>query len=149
MEEVQWYFPIVVRGNVKNHVPPIDPIVSDGWKGGPLNRNMWHVDLWNVIHPRNSKQCIDVLFCYFELFYLVVAQPISVLLSFPLHVRCDAIQSIIRYCDRINNRQQRIWQGAAKLISTPPSRTNLSQMGNKPQYLRIVIHSSHCNHKYK
>ena len=52
LEEVQRYFPIVVRGNVKNDVPPIHPIVSDGWKGAPLNRNMWLVDLWNVIHPR-------------------------------------------------------------------------------------------------
>ena len=71
-EEVQWYFTIVVRGNVKNHVPPIHPIVFDGWKGPPLNRNMWPVDLWNVIRPKKSKQCIYVLFCYFEIFYLVV-----------------------------------------------------------------------------
>ena len=51
-EEVQWYFPIVMRGNVKNHVPPIHPIVYDGWKGATLNRNMCPVDLQNVIRPR-------------------------------------------------------------------------------------------------
>ena len=51
-DEVHRYFPIVVRGNVKNNVPPIHPIVSDGWKSEPLNRNMWHVDLQNVIHPK-------------------------------------------------------------------------------------------------
>ena len=56
LEEVQWYFPIVVRGDVKNHVPPIHPFVSDGCKSAPLNRNMWHTDLWDVIHPRQSKQ---------------------------------------------------------------------------------------------
>ena len=56
LEEVHWYFPIVMRGNVKNHVPPIHPIVSDGWKGAPINRNMWPVDLRNVIFPRQYKQ---------------------------------------------------------------------------------------------
>ena len=56
LEEVQRYFPIVMRGNVKNHVLPIHPIVSGGWKGAPLNTNMWPVDLWNVINPRQSKQ---------------------------------------------------------------------------------------------
>ena len=85
-EEVQRYFPIIVRGNVKNHVPPIHPIISNGWKGAPLNKNMWPVDLQNVICPRKSKQCIDVLFIYFELSYLVVAKPINVLLSFPLPI---------------------------------------------------------------
>ena len=55
-EEVHRYFPIVVRGDVKNHVPPIHPVVSDGWKSAPLNRNMWPTDLRDVIRPRQSKQ---------------------------------------------------------------------------------------------
>ena len=63
-EEVQWYFPIVVRGNVKYHVPLIHPMVSNGWKGAPLNRNMWPGDIRNVIHPKQSKQCIDVLLLF-------------------------------------------------------------------------------------
>ena len=64
-EEVQRYFPIVVWGNVKNHVPSIHPMVYNGWKGAPLNRNMWPRDLRNVIHPKHSKQCINVFFGYF------------------------------------------------------------------------------------
>ena len=87
--------PYCCAGNVKYHVPPIHPMVSNGWKVAPLNRNMWPGDLWNVIHPSQSKQCIDMFFCYLQLLYLIVAQPISVLLSFPLPVRCDAIQRII------------------------------------------------------
>ena len=67
LEELQQYFPIVVWGNVKYHVPPIHPMVSNGWKGAPLNRNMWPSALWNVIHPRHSKQCINMCFGYFEL----------------------------------------------------------------------------------
>ena len=94
-EEVQQYFPVVVQGNVQNHVPCIHQMVFNGWKGAPLNGNMWPHALWNVIHPRHSKQCIDVLFGYFHLLYLIVAQPISELLSSPLPIRCDVIQSII------------------------------------------------------
>ena len=30
-DEVQWYFPIVVWGNVENHVPSVHPMVSNGW----------------------------------------------------------------------------------------------------------------------
>ena len=48
-EEVQWYFPIVVWVNVKNRVPSIHPMVSNGWKVAPLNRNMWPRDLQNVV----------------------------------------------------------------------------------------------------
>ena len=81
-EEVQWYFPIVVRGNVKNHVPSIHPMVSNGWKDAPPNGNMWPGALKNVICPRHSKQCIDVFFGYFQLLYLIVAQSINIFLLF-------------------------------------------------------------------
>ena len=105
-EEVQRFFHVVVLGNVKNHVPPIHPMVSNGWKCAPLNGNMWPGALWNVISSRHSKNCIYVFFVYFQLLYLIVAQPTSVFLSFPLPVRFDAIQSIVRSCDRIKNSQQ-------------------------------------------
>ena len=105
LKEVQWYFPIVVWGNVKHHVQSIHPMVSNGWKGAPLNGILWPGALWNVIHPMHSKQCIDVFFCYFQLLYLVVDQPISVFLSFPLPAGCDAIQNIVQSCDHINNSQ--------------------------------------------
>ena len=102
LEEVQWYFPIVVWGNVEKHVPYVHPMVSNGWTDAPLNRNMWPPALQNVIHPRNSKQCIYVFFGYLQLLYLIVAQTIDIFSSFCFPIGCDAIQSIIRSRNRIN-----------------------------------------------
>ena len=52
-EEVQRYFPIVVRGNVQNHVPPIHPMVSNGWKSAPLTRRGGA-----HIHPSKQNQSL-------------------------------------------------------------------------------------------
>ena len=84
-KEVQQYFPIVVRGMSKTMCH-----LSIQWSlmGGKVHHSieMCLGDIRKVIRLRQSKQVIDVFFCYFQLLYLVVAQPINVLLSFPLPI---------------------------------------------------------------
>ena len=44
-EEVQWYFLVFVRGNIKNHVPSVHPMVSNWLTDAPLNGTMWFANL--------------------------------------------------------------------------------------------------------
>ena len=81
IEEVQRYLCVGVRGNIKNHVPSVHPMVSNWLTGAPLNGNMRSTTLWNVICPRNSKQCIYMIFCYFEHLNLILSQSINIFVT--------------------------------------------------------------------
>ena len=105
LEEVQRYFRVVVRGNIKNHVPYVHRMVFNWLIEEPLNGNMCFANIWNAICPKHSKLCIYVLFGYFELLNIIVAQSINIFFSFCLSRRYYAIQSIIESTDGIHYGQ--------------------------------------------